>query len=496
MLPRMSGRLAAAAAALAALALSVGFAQGGASAPHAVELELVTNASSPVFVTAPPGDASRLFVVQQGSANQALIRLMRDGNPLTTFLTVDMITTGGERGLFSMAFPADYATSRKFYVYYTDPQGDMVVAEYLRDAVNPDIADPTTRRVVIEIPHPGQSNHNGGQLQFGPDGYLYLATGDGGGGGDPFRSAQNLEDLRGKMLRIDPEVGPNGEPYTIPADNPLVGAPGRDEIWAYGLRNPWRFSFDRQTGDLTIADVGQDDWEEINVAPAPNAGRGMNFGWSCYEGRHVYRTDGQCDPLPPNHVQPVWEYANAGGRCSVTGGYVVRDPALPSLLGRYVYTDYCASGGAFGLRSILLQVPDAQGDQPLGLNQSSVTSFGEDASARVYVTGGGQVRRFREVASPPPPAPPQPPPPPPPPPPPRSPVEPPPPPPVRCRVPSVIGLRLATARARIRARFCTVGRIRRARSRRSMRGRVLGQSPRAGAVRRRGLPVNLVVGRR
>jgi glucose/arabinose dehydrogenase len=205
---------------------------------------------------------------------------MRDGNPLTTFLTVNMITAGGEQGLFSMAFAPDYATSRKFYVYYTDLDGDMVVAEYLRDAVNPDIADPGTRRIVLEIPHPTEENHNGGQLQFGPDGYLYLATGDGGGGGDPFRSAQDLEDLRGKMLRIDPELGPNDEPYTIPADNPFVGVAGRDEIWAYGFRNPWRFSFDRQTGDLTIADVGEGDWEEIDFAPGPNAGRGMNFGWA------------------------------------------------------------------------------------------------------------------------------------------------------------------------------------------------------------------------
>jgi glucose/arabinose dehydrogenase len=156
---------------------------------------------------------------------------MRDGNPLTTFLTVNMITAGGEQGLFSMAFAPDYATSRKFYVYYTDLDGDMVVAEYLRDAVNPDIADPGTRRIVLEIPHPTEENHNGGQLQFGPDGYLYLATGDGGGGGDPFRSAQDLEDLRGKMLRIDPELGPNDAPArsrrtTLSSESPAATRSG------------------------------------------------------------------------------------------------------------------------------------------------------------------------------------------------------------------------------------------------------------------------------
>ena len=214
---------------LAALAFAT---SSGAAEPNVLQLEFVANASSPVYLTAPPGDASRLFIVQQGSSSSALIRLMRDGGAPTTFLTVDLITAGGERGLLSMAFHPDYATNRKFYVYYTDPEGDMTVAEYLRDAANPDIADPTTRRVLIEIPHPDASNHNGGQLQFGPDGYLYLATGDGGGGGDPFRSAQNLEDLRGKMLRIDPEIGPEGEPYTIPPDNPFVGIAGRDEIWA------------------------------------------------------------------------------------------------------------------------------------------------------------------------------------------------------------------------------------------------------------------------
>ena len=210
---------------LAALAFAT---SSGAAEPSALELEFVTTATSPIYVTAPPGDTSRLFIVQQGSSSTgtALIRLMRDGNPATTFLTVDMISAGGERGLLSMAFPPDYATTRKFYVYYTAPNGAMTVAEYLRDLANPDIADPSTRRVVLSIPHP-RGNHNGGQLQFGPDGYLYLATGDGGGGGDPDLAGQNLAVLPGKVLRINPNLGPAGEPYTVPADNPFVGQPER-----------------------------------------------------------------------------------------------------------------------------------------------------------------------------------------------------------------------------------------------------------------------------
>lgn len=456
---------------LAALAFAT---SSGAAEPSALELEFVTTASSPVYVTAPPGDTSRLFVVQQGSGTSALIRLMRDGNPLTTFLTVTNITTGGERGLFSMAFDPNYATSGKFYVYYTDPQGDMTVAEYRRDPTNPDVADPATRRVVIEIPHPSAGNHNGGQLQFGPDGYLYLATGDGGGGGDPWRTAQNLEDLRGKMLRIDPlrPTVSSDKTYTIPPDNPFVGLPGRDEIWAYGLRNPWRFSFDRQTGDLTIGDVGQNAWEEIDFAQAPNAGRGMNFGWSCMEGRHPYNGGANC-PEPLNHVPPVWEYSHDFG-CSITGGYVVRDPAVPSLFGRYVYTDYCTSGSStFGLRSITLQLPEGTGDVWTGLTRSSVTSFGEDALGRIYVASSGNVHRFRETGPPPPPPPAAPPPPP-------SPIivsDP------GCRVPRLVGRTLALARRAIRGRVnCRVGGIRYARSK-APRGRVISQRPPGGMPR-------------
>ncbi len=257
----------------------------------ALQLEFVTTASSPVYVTAPPGDTSRLFIVQQGSSNTALIRLMRDGGALTTFLTVNQITTGGERGLLSMAFAPNYATSRKFYVYYTDPQGDMTVAEYLRDATNPDIADPTTRRVVIEIPHPGASNHNGGQLQFGPDGYLYLATGDGGGGGDPFR--QRTEP-RGPPRQAAPHRpaaahGEQRQTYTIPADNPFVGRSRR--ATRSGPTGCGTRGASRSTGRPATSRSATSARTPGRRSTSPwrrTQGAAMNFGWSCMEGRHPY----------------------------------------------------------------------------------------------------------------------------------------------------------------------------------------------------------------
>jgi hypothetical protein len=288
-----------------------------------------------------------------------------------------------------------------FYVYYTAADGAITVDEYRRSASDPDVAIPASRRNVLTIPHP-LGNHNGGQLQFGPDGYLYIATGDGGGGGDPDLAGQDLTTLLGKILRIDPRVGPGGQPYTTPPDNPFAGQPPRRaEIWSYGLRNPWRFSFDRQTGDLTVADVGQALYEEINFSSrSAGGGRGVNYGWSCREGRHAYNAAQPlcAGPPAPVFLDPVWEYSHARG-CSITGGYVVRDPALPALLGRYVYGDYC--NGA--LWSIVLEAPDAHGDTDTGEDVSSLTSFGEDACARVYAaSGSGTVYRLTQGAPPPP----------------------------------------------------------------------------------------------
>jgi hypothetical protein len=480
---------------LAGLALWTG---SSAAEPTALQLELVTGGlSSPVYVTSPPGDSTRLFIVQQGG----VIRLFKDGQ-LADFMTVPGVASGGEQGLLSMAFHPQYAANRRFFVYYTNTAGNIEVSEFLRNATNADIADPGTYRRVIEVSHPTNTNHNGGQLQFGPDGYLYLATGDGGGGGDPFLAAQNLDDLRGKILRVDPTAQPSGDGYLSPADNPFYGPtiPGRDEIWSYGLRNPWRFSFDRETGALTIGDVGQGAWEEIDYVPGPNAGRGVNFGWSCFEGRAEYNP-GQplCQSPPTPHTPPVWVYSLSGPPCAIVGGYVVRDPGSPSLLGKYVYSDNCASGStSFGIRSIQLGIPDATNDAYLGFTQNFVTSFGEDAQGRVYVAGGGVVRRFVETGVPqPPPPPPSPLPPPPPPPPNPPPVPQPPAVQPTCRVPGVLRRTLTRARRMIRAsRNCRVGRVRTAHSLRVRRGRVVAQSPRGG-VRRRGraVRVHLVVSR-
>src|SRR5215475_3179265 len=284
------GGLVAVALGLALLAI-VG--NGGAknAAPDLLLLEPIGIFPSPTFVTAPPGDPTRLFVVQQTGE----IKLVKAG-VTTTFMTVPGVQyDGAEEGLLSMAFPPDYATSGLFYVYYTRTgDGAIQVDEF--HASDPDHGDAATQRHVITVPHPSQANHNGGQLEFGPDGMLYMGTGDGGGGGDPFRTGQNLQDLRGKILRIDPRQD-GAQPYTVPSNNPFVDqAPWKPEIWAYGVRNPWRFSFDRGdptqpsprpgSGDFTLGDVGQNVWEEIDYRPiAVGWGRGVNFGWSCMEGR-------------------------------------------------------------------------------------------------------------------------------------------------------------------------------------------------------------------
>ncbi len=361
----------------------------------------------PVYATSPPGDQQRLMVVQQ---NGYIKLVLNGGVQPTPFLDAHTwIDFGGERGLFSVAFAPDYATSRRFYIYYTDPNGNIRVDEVLRDASDPNVADPTTRRQVITVPHPGQSNHNGGQLQTGPDGMLYMATGDGGGGGDPFRSGQNLLDNRGKMLRIDPRETDDGHPYAVPPNNPFVGRDGANwEIWSYGLRNPWRFSFDRLTGDLVIADVGQNAWEEIDFRPVQLGwGDGTNFGWSCFEGRHTYLPNFQQDApckraLALSYVQPVFEYPHTGGRCSITGGFVDRDTEVPMLAGRYLYGDLCTGE----IRSQSLGTPDSLDDQSTDLNVNSISSFGEDACGHVYVmgvtTGGTNVFRIREIDPPPP----------------------------------------------------------------------------------------------
>jgi glucose/arabinose dehydrogenase len=352
--------------------------------------------SVPVFVTAPPGDPARLFVVQQSGD----IKLV-SGGVQSTFMTVPGVqyVANGEQGLLSMAFAPDYATSKKFYVYYNDAGAcssgncDIRVDEF--SALDADHGDASTRREVIIIPHRNASNHNGGQLQFGPDGYLYLATGDGGGGGDPQCNGQNLNSLLGKVVRIDPRQS-GGQPYAVPAGNPFAGAAAPyNVIWSYGLRNPWRFSFDRATGDLSIGDVGQALHEEVDFHRAVDgAGRGANFGWNTREGNEAFSSPCANPPLT-SYDAPALTYDHvASGGYAVAGGYVVRDPGAPALAGRYLYADTYRGP----IRSTVLTQCGAMDDASTGLQASFVVSFGEDALGQLYVASlGGNVYRLSQT---------------------------------------------------------------------------------------------------
>ena len=352
-------------------------AQEARGAQTGVRLVGVGQFESPVYVTAPPGDRRRLFVVEQGGT----IRVMRAGRRLAQpFLDIrSIVTAGGEQGLLSMAFAPDYATTRRFYVNYTDRAGVQRVVEYRRSRSSADRADRSSARTVLRYDDL-EANHNGGLVIFGPDRLLYIGTGDGGGGNDQHGARGNSQDLGsllGKILRIDPRRS-GGRPYRIPASNPFAGRSGaRGEIYSYGLRNPWRFSFDRSTGDLTIGDVGQNAIEEIDFA-RKGAARGANYGWRPWEGR---RRNFQ-EPAD-GHVPPVLELSHDAGNCSVTGGCVVRDRGVPALLGRYVYGDLCKGE----LRSAKLAPGSATGDAaiPGVAKVDQISSFGEDARGRVYV---------------------------------------------------------------------------------------------------------------
>ncbi|MEA2444916.1 MAG: hypothetical protein QOJ12_2208 [Thermoleophilales bacterium] len=355
----------------------VAFAAFPATASAAVRATQVATFTDPVNATAAPGDPHRVFVVEQAG----YVRVVRDGVKLAEpFLDIhNDVRSGGEQGFLSLAFAPDYATSGKFYVYYTavrpgDGTGsDITVDEFTRSA-DADKADPATRRNVLKINHASIANHNGGTIVFGPDGNLWITTGDAESG----PNAQDLNVLLGKVLRIDPR---GGNPYSIPAGNPFA-APGngaRDEIWAFGFRNPFRASFDRATGDLVIADVGQSRAEEVDFSPGASDAGG-NFGWYCYEG--FQPTSFSSSLCKPNPIEPVLEVTHGSGVCAIIGGYVVRDPALTDLSGRYVYGDNCQPA----LRSAVLAKPRASDDRPVGLSIARLSSFGEDSCGHVYAT--------------------------------------------------------------------------------------------------------------
>jgi glucose/arabinose dehydrogenase len=358
--------------------------EGSARAAAGVRLVSVGNFDSPLYVTAPPRDKRRFMVVEQGG----VIRVVRGGRILDTpFLDISrQVTAGGESGLLGLAFTPNYASSGLFYVYFTDDDGNQRIVEYRR--ANADRANAGSARTVLVMSDP-EPNHNGGDITFGPDGLLYVGTGDGGGAGDQHGvrgNGQSLSTLLGKLLRIDPRAS-GSRPYTVPAGNPFAGDSGRrGEIYSYGLRNPWRFSFDRANGDLVIADVGQNAVEEVNFVRRGGA-RGVNFGWRVWEGRKRYTRDST------GRVKfPVIQQSHSDGWCSITGGYIVRDPNLPALRGRYVYGDFCKGQ----IYSAKLSTIRARGNRALSLPEvENLSSFGEDASGRVYVTSlSGPVYRL------------------------------------------------------------------------------------------------------
>ena len=336
-----------------------------------------TGFTSPVEITHPAND-SRLFVVQQGG----LIRILNSNQTInaTPFLNLStLISTGGERGLLGLAFHPNYATNGFFFVNYTNTSGSTVIAKY-SVSTNPNIAN-TTGTILMTILQPF-SNHNGGTLKFGPDGFLYIGMGDGGSGGDPGNRAQNINDNLGKMLRID--VNSTVAPfYTSPSSNPYVGIAGNDEIWAIGMRNPWKFSFNRLNGDLWIGDVGQNAVEEINKVASPLPNTGLNFGWRCYEGSVAYNTSG-CVPVG-NLTMPVAEYQHSTGGCSITGGYFYTGSMYPNFQNKYFFADYCQN------RIGYVNASNAITYSATFTGSNNFTTFGEDLNGELYIASAGGI---------------------------------------------------------------------------------------------------------
>jgi glucose/arabinose dehydrogenase len=339
-----------------------------------------TGFSSPVEI-ATAGD-NRLFVVQQGG----LIRIVNANGSVngTPFINLSsLISTGGERGLLGLAFHPNYVTNGYFYVNYTNTAGNTVIARY---SVSPDlnIAN-TTGTILLTIAQP-YSNHNGGSLKFGPEGYLYIGMGDGGSGGDPGNRAQNINENLGKMLRIDVN---SGSPYGIPPTNPYASTAGNDEIWAIGMRNPWKFSFNRLNGDLWIADVGQNAIEEVNKTTSPLPNTGLNFGWRCYEGSVAYNTTG-CPPIG-TMTFPFAEYVHGTtNRCSITGGYFYTGTTYPNFANKYFFADYCTAE---------IAMLDSAGTISWGYDAAGlITTFGEDINGELYVANGTAIYKIIDTS--------------------------------------------------------------------------------------------------
>ncbi len=345
--------------------------------------------SNPLYVTNAHDGSNRLFIVEQGG----VIKVLQPGsNTPTVFLDITgRVLSGGERGLLGLAFHPQYPTNRRFFVDYTrQTDGAIVIAEYHTSATDPNVAD-TTEAPILTIPHPDAANHNGGMIEFGPDGFLYIGTGDGGSANDPPNNAQNINALLGKILRIDIDHANGSVPYSSPSSNPFFGTtPGADEIYSYGERNPWRYSFDRGNGQLYLGDVGQGAREEIDIVTL-----GGNYGWKIMEGSicNPNINGGVCTP-PPGHVPPISEYSHSAGRCSITGGYVYRGVRSSLPTGSYVFADYCTGEifmmqGGLNTSQVLLDAP------------MNIPSFGQDESGEIYVVGSGTVQRITNPSAPP-----------------------------------------------------------------------------------------------
>jgi len=375
--------------AIAAATVGIAVQEGRTLGPKFVTLQRIAQLREPVYLTQPPGQHSQLYVVQKRGA----VRIIANDRLLARpFLDIHRLVKhngpGGDPGMAAIAFPPDYGRTGRFYVSYNDREDNLQVDEFRRSAGDPQVADPSSRRPILSIPEPTPAHH-GGLIVFGPDGYLYLGAGDGGPAGDPAGNAQNLTLLLGKLLRIAPaststaatNTAAAQRPYTIPPDNPFVGRPGRDEIWAYGLRNPRRFSFDRRTKTIAIGDVGNDRYEEINYLSIAKS-RGANFGWPAYEGFAAFRGG-----IPRSAtVLPVLAYPHHP-RCAVTGGYLVRDPRLARIRGReivgdFMFADYC-TGKLYGFRPRLGRRAGKQ--RSFRFNIRYLSSLGEDNAGHIYV---------------------------------------------------------------------------------------------------------------
>jgi len=370
-------------AVLLAAGLLIGLfpASTAASTPAIRLTPVATGLTQPVFVTSPNDGSHRLFVVQKTGQ----IRIVRDGTLLAApFLDIARwVSKGGEQGLLGLAFHPAFRTNHKFYVDFTDTNGNTVIAEYRASTTNPNGVQARSGRVLLRIGQP-YANHNGGMIAFGPDGYLYIGMGDGGSGGDPGNRAQSTSTLLGKMLRIDVNGRSGSLQYRIPRSNPYVGRSGLDQIWMRGLRNPWRFSFDRANGDLWIGDVGQNSYEEIDraIRTSTGAGRGYDWGWRVTEGFHCFNPATGCRTTGLR--APLLEYSHAtNGRCAITGGYVYRGAAVASLRGWYVFGDYCSGE--------ILGVGAGSGSRPAPLTLAGtgsgrmLSSFGQDWAGELYV---------------------------------------------------------------------------------------------------------------